>query len=271
MRALADAHAIRPSKALGQNFLLDPNLARAIARDAGVGPGVQVVEIGAGLGSLTTALAEAGADRVLAIEFDRALLAGLAEVVADLPAVEVVHADATKLDWPATLAQGAWVCCGNLPYNVGTSIVLDVLERAPSVSTIVVMLQREVAERLTATPTQREAYGAVSVHVAYRARAQVLRQVPPDVFWPRPSVGSAIVRLERLERAPVDVDERRLWTVVDGAFSQRRKTIRNALRRLGVPAADADRALAKAGIEPAARPETLDLAAFARVAEAVQA
>jgi 16S rRNA (adenine1518-N6/adenine1519-N6)-dimethyltransferase len=271
VRALVEAHAIRPSKALGQNFLLDPNLARAIARDAGVGPGVQVVEIGAGLGSLTTALAEAGADRVLAIEFDRALLAGLAEVIADHPTVEIVHADATKVDWPAVLGDRPWVCCGNLPYNVGTSIVLDVLERAPSVSTIVVMLQREVAERLTATPAQREAYGAVSVHVAYRARAQMLRHVPPEVFWPRPTVGSAVVRLDRLERPPVDVDEQRLWTVVDVAFSQRRKTMRNAVRRLGVSAMEADLALARAGVEPSARPETLDLAAFARIVEVVPA
>ena len=186
MRALVAAHAIRPSKSLGQNFLLDANLARAIARDAGVGPGVQVVEIGAGLGSLTVALADAGADRVLAIEFDRSLLPGLAEAVGDRPSVEILHADATKLDWPATLGEGAWVCCGNLPYNVGTSIVLDVLERAPSVARIVVMLQREVADRLAATPAQREAYGAVSLRVAYHARAELLRQVPPEVFWPRP-------------------------------------------------------------------------------------
>ena len=100
---------------------------------------------------------------------------GLAEAVGDRPSVEILHADATKLDWPATLGEGAWVCCGNLPYNVGTSIVLDVLERAPSVARIVVMLQREVADRLAATPAQREAYGAVSLRVAYRARAELLR------------------------------------------------------------------------------------------------
>src|SRR4249920_1925610 len=174
VRALAEAHEIRPTKSLGQNFLLDANMARAIARDAEVGPGVRVVEIGAGLGSLTTALADAGAERVLAIEFDRALLAGLAEAVGDRPTVEILHADATKLDWPATLGDGPWVCCGNLPYNVGTSIVLDVLAFAP-VTRIVVMLQREVADRLAATPAQREAYGAVSLRVAYRARASVIR------------------------------------------------------------------------------------------------
>ncbi len=271
MRALADAHAIRPSKALGQNFLVDPNLARAIARDAGVGPGSRVVEIGAGLGSLTTALAQAGADRVLAIEFDRALLPGLAESVADLACVDIVHADATKLDWPATLGDGEWVCCGNLPYNVGTSIVLDVLRDAPSVSRIVVMLQREVADRLAATPAERAAYGAVSLHVAYHARAEIVRSVPPEVFWPRPSVGSAVVRLERLEHAPVQVDPTRLWSVVDVSFAQRRKTMRNAMRRLGLSASDADATLAQAEVEPTARPETLDLPAFARIVAALPA
>ena len=269
MRALAEAHEIRPSKSLGQNFLLDANLARAIARDAEVGPGVRVVEIGAGLGSLTTALADAGAERVLAIEFDRSLLAGLAEAVGDRPTVEILHADATKLDWPAMLGDGPWVCCGNLPYNVGTSIVLDVLAFAPAVTRIVVMLQREVADRLAATPAQREAFGAVSLRVAYRAHAGVIRVVPPEVFWPRPSVGSAIVRLDRLAQPPVDVDEARLWTLVDTAFAERRKTMRNALRRLGLSAPVADAALATAGIDPGARPETLDLAAFARVTEAL--
>ena len=163
------------------------------------------------------------------------------------------------------------MCCGNLPYNVGTSIVLDVLERASSVARIVVMLQREVADRLAATPAQREAYGAVSLRVAYRARAEVIRHVPPEVFWPRPAVGSAIVRLERLANPPVDVDETRLWSVIDTAFAERRKTMRNALRRLGLSATEAEATLAVAGVDPTARPETLDLGAFARVTEALPA
>jgi 16S rRNA (adenine1518-N6/adenine1519-N6)-dimethyltransferase len=263
VRDLAARHGIRPSKRLGQNFLLDPNLARAIAGDAGVTHGSRVVEIGAGLGSLTVALADAGATEVLAIEFDRALLPGLEEAVAGRPAVRIVHADATKLDWPATLDGGEWVCCANLPYNVGTRILLEVLETAPMVRTFAVMVQREVGERLAAGAGD-PAYGAPSVRVAYRARARLVRNVPPDVFWPRPTVGSTIVRLDRLAAPPVDVDETRLWRLVDESFSQRRKTMRGALRRLGL--ADPDAMLDAAGIDPTARGETLGLVDFARLA-----
>ena len=179
-------------------------------------------------------------------------------------------ADATKADWPALLGDGWWVCCANLPYNVGTTIVLDLLEQ-PSVTRLVVMLQREVADRLVATPAEREAYGAVSLRVAYRASARVLRTVPPDVFWPRPAVGSAIVRFDRLPAPPVEVDPTAMWRVVDVAFAERRKTMRNALRRLGLSPTVADSALVQAEVDPDARPETLDLEAFARLASAVSA
>jgi 16S rRNA (adenine1518-N6/adenine1519-N6)-dimethyltransferase len=134
---------------------------------------------------------------------------------------------------------------------------------------LVVMVQREVADRLVATPAAREGYGPTSLRVAYHADATILRSVPASVFWPRPSVGSAIVRMERRPRPAADVDAARLWRVVDESFAQRRKAMRGALRRLG--AADPDAALAEAGVDPAARPEELDLAAFARIAEALPA
>ncbi len=222
---------------------------------------------------MTVALAEAGASRVVAIEFDRALVPALGEAVGGYPVVEVLAADATTIDWPATLGAGPWVCCGNLPYNVGTTIVLDVLAGAPVVRTIVVMLQREVGERLVAAPGSGapRVYGAVSLRVAYHARATLVRTVPPEVFWPRPSVGSVVVRLQRRDHPPVDVDEAALWRVVDVSFAERRKTMRNAVRRLGVEAGAADAVLRDARVEPAARPETLDLAAFARVVEALPA
>ena len=170
VREVARRHGIRPTKSLGQNFLIDPNLARAIAAEAGVGPGDRVVEVGAGLGSLTMALAATGAE-VLAIEFDRALIPALTEVVGSAENVRILHADATKLDWASTLGDaGAWTLCANLPYNVAVPVVMEVLASAPAVQRLVVMVQREVGERLAATPGDQH-YGAVSVKVAYRARA----------------------------------------------------------------------------------------------------
>ena len=264
MRDLAARHAIRPSKSLGQNFLVDPNLARAIAAEAGIGSGDLVVEIGAGLGSLTLALAATGAE-VLAVEFDRAIVPALLEVVADDARIRVLVADAMRVDWLEVLGEGSWTMASNLPYNIAVPLVLEMLERAPGVGRFVVMVQREVGERLAAGPGD-EAYGAVSVRVAYRAAARVVRRVPPDVFWPAPKVESVVVRLERLDAPAVDADPGRLWAVVDAGFAQRRKTMRNAVRRLGLSGDDADAALRAAGIDPQARAESLGLPAFARLA-----
>jgi 16S rRNA (adenine1518-N6/adenine1519-N6)-dimethyltransferase len=269
IRELAARHGIRPSKALGQHFLVDPNLARAVAAEAGAGPGVRVVEVGAGFGSLTVALAAAGAD-VLAIEFDRGLQAALAEVVDGLDGVRVLPADAMKLDWPGELGDGRWTMASNLPYNIATPLVLDLLERAPGIERFVVMVQREGGERLAAGPGE-EGYGAVSVKVAYRAAVRVVRRVPPTVFWPRPAVESVIVRLDRLSAPGADVDPEALWRVVDAGFAQRRKTLRNALVRLGVDRGRAGEVLARSGVHPRARAEELGLPALARVAEAVAA
>lgn len=269
IRDLAERHGIRPSRTLGQHFLIDPNLARAIAAEAGAAPGVRVVEVGAGLGSLTVALAAAGAE-VLAIEFDRALLPALHEVVGELSAVRVLAADAMKLDWTAELGEGGWTMCANLPYNIATPLMLELLERVPGIGRFVVMVQREVGERLAAA-AGGEAYGAVSVKVAYRARATLVRRVPPEVFWPRPGVESVIVRMDRLSVPPVDVDPAALWRVVEAGFAQRRKTMRNALVRLGVDRGRAAELLADNGVDPRARAEELDLAALARVASAVPA
>jgi 16S rRNA (adenine1518-N6/adenine1519-N6)-dimethyltransferase len=267
LRALAERHGVRPKRSLGQHFLIDPNLARAIAADAGVGPGDRVVEIGAGLGSLTRALAEAGAE-VLAVEVDPSLLPALQESVAGLGRVRVLHADATDPEWRDELGDEDWVLAANLPYNVATSLVLEVLRDVPQVRRLVVMVQREVGERLAAGAGDR-AYGIPSTRVAYRAEASVVRRVPPSVFWPRPRVASVIVRFERRAAPPVAVAEDRLWPVVDAGFAERRKTMRNALRRLGVEAAQADRLLEASGVDPSARAETLSLEDFARLAEAL--
>ena len=267
IRDLATRHGIRPTKSLGQHFLIDPNLARAIVADAGVAPGDRVVEIGAGLGSLTVALAAAGA-RVRAIEFDRMLIPALEEATAGLDGVEIVHADAMKVDWAAELASETWTVCANLPYNVAAPLVLTILEQAPTVGLAVVMVQREVGERFAATPGQ-EGYGAVSVRVAYRAAATIVRRVPASVFWPRPKVASVVVRLDRLDTLPVGADPERLWRVVDAGFAERRKTMRNALRRIGLDLAAADAVLASCGVASSARAEELDLATFAAIGEAL--
>jgi 16S rRNA (adenine1518-N6/adenine1519-N6)-dimethyltransferase len=267
IRDLAARHGIRPTKSLGQNFLIDPNLARAIVADAGVAPGDQVVEIGAGLGSLTVALAAAGA-RVLAIEFDRMLIPALEEATAGLEGVEIVHADAMKVDWGVELASGTWTVCANLPYNIAAPLVLTILEQAPTVGRAVVMVQREVGERFAATPGQ-EGYGAVSVRVAYRAVATIVRRVPASVFWPRPKVASVVVGFDRRDAPPVEVDPERLWRVVDAGFAERRKTMRNALRRLGLDLVAADAVLTSCGVASTARAEELDLATFAAIGEAL--
>ena len=262
LRALAARHGIRPKRSLGQHFLLDPNLARAIATDVGVGPNDRVVEIGAGLGSLTRALAETGAE-VLAVEVDAALLPALRESVSGLDRVRVVHADATGPAWVGALDGDGWVLAANLPYNVATDLLLEVLEDVEAIRRLVVMVQREVGERLLAGPGD-EGFGPASLRLALRATGELVRRVPPAVFWPRPSVESVVVRLTRRDRPPVDVDEGRLWAVVDAGFAERRKTMRNALRRLGV--GDPDAVLAGAGVDAAARAESLPLEDFARIA-----
>ncbi|MGH2680599.1 MAG: 16S rRNA (adenine(1518)-N(6)/adenine(1519)-N(6))-dimethyltransferase RsmA [Actinomycetota bacterium] len=269
LRALADRHGIRPKRSLGQHFLIDPNLARAIAADAGVGPGDRVVEIGAGLGSLTRALAETGAE-VLAVEVDPALIPALEESVSGHERIRVLHADAADPEWQDMLGESDWVLAANLPYNVATHVVLNTLRDVPRIRRLVVMVQREVGERLVAGPGE-PAYGIPSLRVAYRATAEQVRRVPPPVFWPRPKVDSVVVRLVRRDEPSVEVAEDRLWTVVDAGFAERRKTMRNALRRLGVDGGDADDLLRAAGVHPSARAETLSLEAFARVAGSLPA
>jgi 16S rRNA (adenine1518-N6/adenine1519-N6)-dimethyltransferase len=257
---------VRPSTAFGQNFLVDPNLARAIVSLAGVGPGDRVVEVGAGLGSLTVALAEAGAE-VLAVEVDRAVVAALSEVVGEDPRVRVLHEDALRVVWEAVLGDGPWRMVSNLPYNVAVPVVMRMLEEAPQVLEFLVMVQREVGERLAAGPGD-EQYGAVSARVAYRADARVVRRVPPTVFWPEPKVESVIVRLRRRD-PPVPTTPGVLFRVIDEGFAQRRKTMRNALVRLGLPAGEAAAALERCGLDRSVRAERLGLEEFACLAEAL--
>jgi 16S rRNA (adenine1518-N6/adenine1519-N6)-dimethyltransferase len=225
-----------------------------------------VLEIGAGLGSLTQALGRTGAE-VVAVEFDRSLLPALEEAVGASPNVRIHLADAMRADWRSVLAgSGPWTVVANLPYNVAVPVVMRLLDEEPRVRRFLVMVQREVGERLVAGPGD-EHYGAVSVRVAYRAEGRVVRRVARSVFWPQPNVASVLVSLIR-RPPPVEVDEAALWEVVEESFAQRRKTMRNAVLRLGVGAADAPALLAGCGVEPKARAEELGLAEFACVATA---
>ena len=241
-------------------------MARRIAAHAEIGPGDRVVEIGAGLGSLTVPLAEAGAD-VLAIEFDRALLPALHEVVDELAGVRVMAADAMEMDWAAILGADRWTMVGNLPFNIATPLVMDLLESAPRIERFVIVVQREVGERWVAGPGE-DAYGAASVRVAYRADAEILRRVPASVFWPRPSVESAVVGL--VPHPPrVAVAREALFAVIEAGFAQRRKTMRSALRRLGQTTGGAERLLARCGLPADVRAEALSLEQLAAVAGAL--
>jgi 16S rRNA (adenine1518-N6/adenine1519-N6)-dimethyltransferase len=255
---LLDRYHLAPSRALGQNFVADPNTVRRIARLARVGPGDRVVEIGAGLGSLTLALAETGA-RVTAVEVDRFLVPALREV-AERRGVRVVHADALALDWDDLLGSEPHVLVANLPYNIATPLVLDLLAGVPAIVRMLVMVQREVAERLAASPGSKT-YGIPSVKRSWWADARIVGTVPAAVFVPRPRVESALVEVVR--HPPPAADPAPAFALVEAGFAQRRKMLRSALAGR-VPAEQ----FARAGVEPTARAEPLDIGAWLRLAEA---
>lgn len=260
--ALLSEHGLAPRRDLGQNFVVDANIVRKIARLASIGPEDHVVEIGAGLGSLTMALAETGAS-ITAIEVDHGVTGALRSVVADLPNVTVVEADALRLDWKSTLAASPrWVLVANLPYNVATPLVCDLLDFVPAVERMLVMVQREVAERLCAS-AGTEAYGAVSVKVAYWATARIAGTVPASVFLPRPNVESALADIRRRAAPAVDVAAEPMFQLVRTAFGQRRKMLRRSLA--AIVATDVFDA---AGIDAQRRPEELDVAEWGALTSA---
>ena len=268
VRSLLAEHGLHPSRALGQNFLVDANTARRIARLADVGDGDRVLEIGPGLGSLTLALAATGAE-VRAIELDRHLLPALESVVGDAPGVTVEQGDALEYDFACRLDRGpddrGWVCVSNLPYNIATTVVLRLLDEALLVERLLVMVQREVGERLAAAPGSRT-YGAVSVRVAYHAEARVVGAVPPTVFLPRPKVDSVLVRIDRRPAPAVTVDDpEAMFGLVRAGFAQRRKMLRRSLR--GMLGDRVDTVLAGAGIDPTLRAEALGIEAWAALAQ----
>lgn len=294
IRELAERAGVRPTKTLGQNFVLDGGTVRKIVRQADVVAGERVVEVGPGLGSLTLGLLEAGAD-VVAVEIDPVLARLLPSTVArhvpglsladpepeaeptaegDAPVtvlrdaagrdrLTVVTADALRVERLPGPAPTALVA--NLPYNVSVPVLLTFLERFDSLRRALVMVQAEVADRLAAPPGSRT-YGVPSAKVAWYATARRTATVGRAVFWPVPNVDSALVRLDRRGAPPAAVDRSAVFTVVDAAFAQRRKMLRSALAGLAGSSSAAEVVLTAAGVAPTARGEDVDIAGFSRIA-----
>jgi 16S rRNA (adenine1518-N6/adenine1519-N6)-dimethyltransferase len=265
VRALADRLGLRPTKALGQNFVIDPNTVRRIVRAAEVRPDDVVVEVGPGLGSLTLGLL-AAADRVVAVEVDPVLATELPVTVqARLPGradrLEVVVQDALRLTGVPGPQPTAFVA--NLPYNVAVPVLLRLLEHLPSLRAGLVMVQAEVADRLAAPPGSRT-YGVPSVKAAWYAEVRRAGAVGRTVFWPAPHVDSGLVAFTR--RDPPPGDREAVFAVVDAAFAQRRKTLRAALAGWAGSPAQAEERLRAAGLDPSARGEVLTVDDFARLA-----
>lgn len=268
VRALAERLGIRPTKTLGQNFVIDANTVRRIVRAAALTPDDVVIEVGPGLGSLTLALLPA-ARRVVAVEIDRALAAALPATVAerapDLAGrLEVAHADAMKITHVPGPEPTALVA--NLPYNVAVPVVLHLLATLPSLRFALVMVQAEVADRMVAAPGGK-IYGVPSVKLAWFGEARRAGTVGRAVFWPAPNVDSGLVAFTRRDPPLTTATRQEVFAVVDAAFAQRRKTLRAALAGWAGSAAAAEDAVRAAGVDPRARGEALDVAAFARIAE----
>ncbi|HHO58096.1 16S rRNA (adenine(1518)-N(6)/adenine(1519)-N(6))-dimethyltransferase RsmA [Oceanithermus sp.] len=261
VRALLERYGLAADRRLGQNFLVDAGLLDVIVRTADVRPQQPVWEVGPGLGTLTRALAEAGA-RVHAIEKDTRLEPVLRETLAGLP-VELAFADALAYDWSQVPPGSLFV--SNLPYNVATPLLSELL-RQGRFHRLVVLLQREVAERLAAAPGT-PAYGLLSLRAAHHARVRKVRDFPPEAFYPRPKVTSTLVELVHTG-AP---DDPGLFRLVEAAFAQRRKTLRKNLEQAGWPRARVLAALEAAGLEPMVRAERLGIEDFRRLHAALGA
>jgi 16S rRNA (adenine1518-N6/adenine1519-N6)-dimethyltransferase len=284
IREIAGRLGVRPSKRLGQNFVVDPGTVRRIVALADVGPGDVVLEVGPGFGSLTLGLLGV-ARRVVAVEVDPMLAAELPRTVAarapDLaPRLTVVTADAARVTAadlsapagitdrpgaPAVPGDGPSLLAANLPYNVAVPVVLHLLATVPSLERGLVMVQAEVADRMTAPPGSR-VYGVPSVKLAWFASARRAGPVPRTVFWPVPNVDSGLVAFTRRPPPDPDVPREEVFAVVDAAFAQRRKTLRAALTRWAGGPNTAERILREVGVNPGARGEALTVAEFARIA-----
>ena len=268
IRRLAEDLGVRPTKALGQNFVIDGNTIRRIVTAAGIGPEETVLEVGPGLGSLTLGLLDA-AKAVVAVEIDPVLAARLPQTVREwrpdaAGAFHLVLADAMKV---TGLPVEPSALVANLPYNVAVPVVLHLLQHFPSIQHGLVMVQDEVADRLAAAPGSK-IYGVPSVKAAWYSQMRKAGVIGMNVFWPAPKIHSGLVAFTRREPPATTASREQVFAVIDAAFAQRRKTLRAALAGWAGSAAEAERCLLAAGVEPTARGEVIDIAAFARIAEA---
>lgn len=267
LREVIDRYELRAKKSLGQNFLLDLNLTGKIARAAGDLSSTTVIEVGPGPGGLTRALLAHGAARVIAIERDERCLAALAEIAGHYPGrLEVISGDAMKTDF-AALADGAQdvKIVANLPYNIGTELLirwLTVPDWPPFYSSMTLMFQKEVAQRIVARPGG-DAYGRLGVLAGWRTEARIVFDLPPQAFTPPPKVTSAVVHVVPRAR-PLPADGRKLARVTEAAFGQRRKMLRQSLKGIGGEAL-----LAATGIDGTRRAETLSVEEFVALANAI--
>jgi 16S rRNA (adenine1518-N6/adenine1519-N6)-dimethyltransferase len=294
VRALAERLGVRPTKQLGQNFVIDPNTIRRIVRAAGLRPDDTVVEVGPGLGSLTLGLLGA-ARRVVAVEIDPVLAAALPGTIAErfpeaatdidadpdgntgtdtdttsAPRFTLVQADALRITSAQLPGPPPTALVANLPYNVAVPVLLHMLEQFPSLERVLIMVQAEVADRLAAEPGGR-VYGVPSVKARWYASVRRAGSIGKNVFWPAPHVESGLVALERREPPTTLASRKEVFAVVDAAFAQRRKTLRAALSGWAGSAARAEEILRRAGVDPAARGEALAVDQYAAIAEAANA
>ena len=273
IQGLLERHGFRFSRSMGQNFLIDPSIPAAIAEASGADEGCGVLEIGPGIGPLTAELAKR-AGKVVSIELDRALLPVLAETVGDLPNVEIVPGDALRLDLERLIAekfQGLTpMVCANLPYNI-TTPVLTKLAGIPSLTALTVLIQKEAAQRFTA-PQGSPEIGAFPLQLQYRMETELLFDVEPECFLPRPKVTSTVLRCVRRQRPAVAVrDEALFQKVLKGAFLLRRKTLSNSLASAlpGFSKEEVQAAIQACGLPATVRGEALSLAEFAALTEAL--
>lgn len=269
IRALAAELGLRPTKRLGQNFVTDPNTVRRIVRAARLDADDVVLEVGPGLGSLTLALLP-HARAVVAVELDPVLADRLPRTVTErLPALAerltIVHADAMRV---TELPQAPTALVANLPYNVAVPVVLHLLQQFATIRSVLVMVQKEVADRLAAGPGSR-VYGVPSVKARWYGEVEAAGNVGTSVFWPAPHVESGLVRITRHDPPSSRAGREAVFAIVDAAFAQRRKTLRSALAGVAGSAAAAEAALRAAGIDPGLRGEQLDVEAFVRLADAL--